>query len=197
MIIKKFIKGSLKNNNYLVIDEVSNEALLIDCTEACDDIIDYINNIGVRLKYILLTHAHFDHILGVDYFKKKTGAEVFLHKKDLVLLKMLNSFITEVTIPTIDVMFDDDVELFLGNKKIEIIHTPGHSEGSVCFLIEKFLFSGDTMFYGTYGRVDLPFGNLEKMKNSLKKLFVLDDDIKVYPGHGRETFVGYEKKSYL
>ncbi len=196
MIIKRFIKNPLQNNNYVIIDEDSSEAVLIDCSEPTDDIMDYIKEQGATLKYILLTHAHFDHILGVNYYREKFGVPVFLHKDDVPLLGQLSQYVAGAESVAVDKFFGDDAEFELGNKKIKVIHTAGHTEGSVCFLIDNILFSGDTLFYGTYGRVDLPFGDEQKMVESLKKLFTLFDDIVVYPGHGESTTVGKEKVRY-
>lgn len=196
MIIKRFIKDPLQNNNYVIIDEASSEAVLIDCSEPTDDIVDYIREQGVTLKYILLTHAHFDHILGVNYYRWKFGVPVFLHKDDFPLLGQLSQYVAGAEDVLVDKLFDDDAEFELGNKKIKVIHTAGHTEGGVCYLIDNILFSGDTLFYGTYGRVDLPFGDEKKMVESLKRLFTLSDDIVVYPGHGESTTVGNEKNRY-
>ena len=196
MIVKRFIRNPLQNNNYVIIDEESREAVLIDCSEPADDIMDYIKEQGAELKYILLTHAHFDHILGVNYFREKYAIPVFLHKDDSALLEQLSQYVAGAESVSVDKLFDDDAEFSIGNEKIKVIHTPGHTEGGVCYLIDNMLFSGDTLFYGTYGRVDLPFGDEKKMFESLKKLFVLSDDIVVYPGHGRDTTIGAEKVRY-
>ncbi|MGN0929747.1 MAG: MBL fold metallo-hydrolase [Alphaproteobacteria bacterium] len=196
MIVKRFIKGPLQNNNYVIIDEDSCEAVLIDCSEPSDDIMDYIKEQGATLKYILLTHAHFDHILGVNYYRRKYGVSVFLHKDDISLLQQLSQYVAGAEDVVVDKLFDDDAEFDFGGKKIKVIHTAGHTEGSVCFLIDNVLFSGDTLFYGTYGRTDLPFGDERKMWSSLKRLFTLGDDIVVYAGHGEKTLIGSEKIRY-
>ena len=196
MIVKQFVKGPLQNNNYVIIDEESREAVLIDCSEPTDDIADYIKEQGAELKYILLTHAHFDHILGVNYYRRKFGVSVFLHKDDLPLLGQLSQYVAGAESVSVDKLFDDDTEFSLGNEKIKVIHTAGHTEGSVCFLIGDTLFSGDTLFYGTYGRTDFPRGSDMKMAESLRRLFLLDDNMVVYPGHGESTTIGKEKVRY-
>ncbi|MBD5405433.1 MBL fold metallo-hydrolase [bacterium] len=197
MIIKKFIKnGPLQNNNYVIIDEESREAVLIDCSEPTDDIMDYIKEQGADLKYILLTHVHPDHIQGVNYYRKKYGVSVFLHKDDFPLLSQLGQYFAGAESVSVDKLFDDDAEFSIGNEKIKVIHTPGHTEGSVCYLIDNMLFSGDTLFYETHGRTDLPFSDDAKMRSSLKKLFTLDDNIVVYPGHRKDTTIGAEKVRY-
>ena len=171
--------------------------MLIDCSEPSDDIIDYINQFGAKLKYILLTHAHFDHILGVDYVKEKTNALVCLHQDDKDVLNAITMFVEGVKPPEVDVLFDDEKSFYLGNIEIKILHTAGHSRGSVCYLIEDNLFSGDTLFYGTYGRTDLPTGNSHDMFKSLERIFMLSDNIKVYAGHGMDTSIGQERKRYI
>lgn len=197
MIVKKFIKNPLNNNNYVVIDEVSKEALLVDCSEPCDDIIDYINNYGAKLKYILLTHAHFDHILGVEYVREKTKALSCLYQDDKDVLDSVSMFVDGAKPPVIDIFFDDAKSFYLGDIEIKVLHTSGHSKGSVCYLIKDYLFSGDTLFYGTYGRTDLPTGSNQEMFKSLQKIFLLPDDVKVYPGHGKDTLIEKEKKHYI
>ena len=200
MIIQKFTKGPLGNNNYVVIDEESHEAVLIDCSDNFDDVLTFIQSHNATLKYILLTHGHFDHFIGIN--KSKTNAKSYLHNADKVLLDKINEFMDSVGLPhveapQIDVFFDKNTQLSLGKEKIEIIETPGHTPGGVCFLIKNHLFSGDTLFYRTYGRTDLMFSDTNQMLTSLKKLCnTLPDDIIVYPGHGKSTTVQQEKSFY-
>ena len=196
MIVKRFIKGPIQCNNYVIIDDVSKEAVLIDCSEPDDDIIDYVKKQGAVLKYILLTHAHFDHILGVNYYRKNFNVPVFLHHSDDNLLHQIGFYVDGAEEVEVDNLFSDDAEFKLGDNTIKVIRTAGHTEGSVCFLIGYMLFSGDTLFYGTYGRTDLPGGSDAKMMDSLRLLFTLDDNTAVYPGHGDTTSVGAEKVRY-
>ena len=195
MFIEKFVKNPIRNNNYLLIDEQSKEAVLIDCSEADDEIINYLSRNHLKLKYILLTHAHFDHVMGVEYFRKKLNVPVYLHKDDKELLNMLPMFVEGVKIPSVE-FFDEEANFYLAGEKIEIIKTAGHSKGSVCFKIANHLFSGDTMFCGTYGRTDLPFSSNDDMVDSLKRLLELSDDVIVYPGHGKSTFIRDERSIY-
>lgn len=196
MIIKRFEAGPLGANNYLLIDE--NEAVLIDCSEAKTDILDALNNIN--LKYILLTHGHFDHILGINEMRQKTNAKVYIHKNDIPRMQetsaIMQTFgISGIDVPKADEFINDGDILKFGNTEIKILHTPGHTEGCVCYLINNTLFSGDTLFKDSVGRCDLPGGNFSKMSDSIKNiLFKLDENTVVYPGHGPETTIGYEKK---
>jgi hydroxyacylglutathione hydrolase len=201
MILKQFVLGALENNNYLLIDDQSKQAALIDCTEFCEDIAKVLKEYDAELKYILLTHGHFDHILGVNDFKKKYNCRVLLHKDDKFLADTVKEFvkkfdIDDVEIQEIDEYIDDTQVLKLGRKKINIIHTPGHTKGGVCYLIRDKLFSGDTLFYESVGRTDLAGGDFDELKSSIEnKLFTLDENIKVYPGHGISSSIGHEKEN--
>ena len=190
MIIQRFVQGAYQANNYLITDEESGESVLIDCSDKIPEIDESVN-----LKYILLTHGHFDHVLGVNHY----DAPVLIHKKDVLQLKSTNAVLLMYGLPTgetprHDGFVKDGDELFIGNTKIKVIHTPGHTKGCVCYLIDGKLFSGDTLFLETVGRTDLPGGNFKKLENSVKNiLFQLDDSTVVYPGHGAETTIGHEK----
>lgn len=203
MIIKKFTLGPIENNNYLLIEDGVNgnkEAVLIDCTQESAEIENALKESGAKLKYILLTHGHFDHVLGVNAFKAKyPECKVLAHEDDKLLLASIKEFAVQFGLPKaevqqIDEYIQDGDIIEFADKEIKVIHTPGHTRGCVCYLICDDLFSGDTLFYESVGRTDLPGGNYEQIKSSIKeKLFVLDDNIKVYPGHGWETTIGHEK----
>lgn len=201
MIIKEYTLGPIGANNYLVIDEVSKEAVLIDCSEKNQQILDDIKDLGAKVKYILLTHGHFDHVMGVNEMKKELGAKVFIHKNDVSQMHMTKSIIATFGIdldenPDYDEFLDENSDLSIGDIKIKVIPTPGHTEGGVCYLIDGNLFSGDTLFKHYVGRTDLPGGSFEKLKDSIKEvLFKLDDEVKVFPGHEMSTTIGYEKKN--
>ncbi len=202
MIVQKFSKGPLGNNNYVVIDEKSHEAIIIDCTQNPQDMLDYIKSQNANLKYILLTHAHFDHILGLNEFPDKIIQKAYMHKDDKFLLDNINDFMDfisfpHVIAPKIKNFFDEKSDFFLGENKIQIISTPGHTPGCVCFLIQNNLFSGDTLFCKSHGRTDMPKSSEKDMYNSLKKLFSsLPDQTLVFPGHGPATTIEKEKVLY-
>ncbi len=200
MILKEYISGPIEANNYLLVDEETKEGALIDCSEMKQEIVDDANALGANIKYILLTHGHFDHVLGVNEMKKALGAKVYIHKSDVFMLENINQIMSlfgmnqKVEPPEYDELVEDGQELPLGNTKIKILHTPGHSEGGVCYLVDDKLFSGDTLFRESVGRTDLYGGNFKTLLNSVKGvLFNLDDDINVYPGHGPSSTIGHEK----
>lgn len=201
MIVKTYIAGPIQANNYLVIDEESKEAVLIDCSERKQEIIDEVKNNGLKVKYILLTHGHFDHVLGVNDMQKELDAPAYVKKEDLSQIESTSSimaaFGVQVAVnPSVTHFITPDVEFTIGNKTIKVINTPGHTEGGVCYLIDGKLFSGDTLFCESVGRTDLMGGNFKKLHNSVVNvLFKLDDNTTVYPGHGPSTTIGYEKKN--
>lgn len=200
MIIKRFIAGRLENNIYLVADEKSSEAVLIDATQDLPEIQKAVKDLGVKVKYILLTHGHFDHIFGLNSLKKSLNAPAVICKDDLVISDNINEFtrlfgLPDSVPPKYDMYIKDGDEILLGSYKIKVIHTPGHTEGGVCYLVDGKLFSGDTLFRGSVGRTDLFGGNFGKLSDSIKnKLFKLDDKTEVFPGHGDMTTIGFEKK---
>lgn len=199
MIIKTYEAGPFDANNYLVIDEETKEAVLIDCSEDLQEIVNEVKTQGANVKYILITHGHFDHILGINNMKQVLNAEAIVPAEDLILIENVNQharfFGQEVIdIPSHDKTYNEEKNLTLGNNKIEIIQTPGHTEGGVSILIGNNLFSGDTLFKGSFGRTDLYGGSTRKLVNSIANvLFHLPENTVVYPGHGPSTNIGYEK----
>lgn len=201
MIIKTYEAGPFDANNYLVIDEETKEAVLIDCSEDLHEIVNEVKTQGANVKYILITHGHFDHILGINNMKQVLNAEAIVPAEDLILIENVNQharfFGQEIIdIPSHDKTYGEEKNLTLGNNKIEIIHTPGHTEGGVSILIGNNLFSGDTLFKDSFGRTDLYGGSTRKLVNSIVNvLFELPENTVVYPGHGPSTNIGYEKKN--
>lgn len=202
MIIKQFVVGFLEVNNYLLIDEKTKEAVLIDCTEKNTHIDEALIEYDAKLKYVLLTHGHFDHVLGVNDFKKKYGCKVYIHKGDEPLLENIDKFMSgfgfgTTEVQKVDGFIDGGQNLTFGDDiKIRIIHTPGHSPGSVSYLVGDDLFSGDTIFYECVGRTDLFGGSFVQLKSSIEeKIFTLDENIKIHPGHGQPSTVGHEKEN--
>lgn len=201
MILKTYVEGPIDANNYLLIDEESKEAVLIDCSAPRPELIQEIKNMGIKLKYILLTHGHFDHILGVDKFTEEFGVDAYVSEDDIMQVKATPQMIQMFTGLTVDVVKNvkkyvkDGDEFTIGNTKIKAISTPGHTEGGMCYLVDNYLFSGDTLFQHSVGRTDFPGGSFEKISKSIKeKLFLLPDEMEVYPGHGPKTSIGFEKK---
>ncbi|MEE3348638.1 MAG: MBL fold metallo-hydrolase [Candidatus Gastranaerophilaceae bacterium] len=200
MNITTYIAGPIDANNYLIYDESTRDAVLIDCSDYREDILNEVKQKGLNVKYILLTHGHFDHILGVNEMKKALNVKAGIAKADIILLEHTPEMCEMFGIPPeepqiADFTFDSDTKLSIGNNQIQILYTPGHTEGGVSYLIEDNLFCGDTLFKGSFGRTDLPGGDFKAIVNSIKNtLFKLDDNINVYPGHGESTTIGYEKK---
>lgn len=199
MIIKHFTAGGYETNNYLLVCEETLEAVLIDAGGNFGKTMKLIEENNANLKLILHTHGHFDHIGGDSAIQKVTEAKVFIHKEDEFFMQVLEQQLIlhgmpPVKPPEVNGFLEDGQEIEFGKIKLKVIHTPGHSPGGVCFLTGKSLFSGDTLFANSIGRHDLPRGSLEALINSIKnKLFTLDDDITVYPGHGSFTTIGHEK----
>lgn len=198
MIIKTFIEPPIDNNNYLLIDDIAKEAVLVDCSAVDDDIKKALDENGAQLKYILLTHGHFDHIAGI---RPDTDVQIVMNKNDLEILNQVNKYLPlfgmpEMTIPKIDIFVEDGDALKFGNYEIKVIHTPGHTPGGVCYLIDGKLFSGDTIFRESVGRCDLEGGNFDQIEDSIKnKIFTLPSETLIYPGHGRMTSVEWEKEN--
>lgn len=201
VIIKEFLKKPVQNNNYVVVDETTKEAILIDCSWPDDEIMDWVKQEGFNLKYILLTHGHFDHVLGVNYYKDKFDIDAYLYEKDEALLadavRYARHFNLSDAAPVRVQTFNTKTKFKVGKYEIKVILTPGHTQGGVCYLIDGNLFSGDTLFHGTYGRTDLAESDEAKMQESLQKLFEeLPDETPVYPGHGAATTISHERWLY-
>jgi glyoxylase-like metal-dependent hydrolase (beta-lactamase superfamily II) len=198
MIIKTFVAGFLENNMYLILDETSKKGVLVDATECLPEIVEAAKEYDIE--YIMLTHGHFDHIMGLNDLKEALNAKAVINENDIIVSENVNEFtklfnMPDCVPPKYELFVKDGDEIKSGNLIFKVITTPGHTEGGVCYLIDDKLFSGDTLFRGSVGRTDLFGGNFKKLSDSIKnKLFKLDDKIKVYPGHGPETTIEYEKQ---
>ncbi len=200
MIIKTFVEPPIDNNNYLIIDEKTKDAALIDCSSIDDRIDEEIEKQGANLKYILLTHGHFDHIAGIRPNRFKNNPQIVMHKADSDWLNNANQYLPmfgmpEITIPKVDVFVEDGDTIQLGSLEIKVLHTPGHTQGGVCYLVDGNLFSGDTIFREAVGRCDLEGGNFNQIVESIEdKIFTLPPETVIYPGHGNITSVEWEKE---
>lgn len=202
MELISFPNGIFGATTYLFWDKDTLDCAIVDCTCKPDEIKKIIKDKKLNLKYILITHGHFDHVYCVGKMKNYfPDALIFMHKDDLPLLNQVAeqcfmAGVDEIKAPCIDGLLDENSKnIKLGNKEIKIIHTPGHSKGGVCYLVDDILFSGDTLFQLSIGRCDLFGGDIKEIEKSIKdKLFKLDENITVCPGHGDKTSISYERK---
>lgn len=192
-------------NCYIILDEGSKELMVIDPAGDINKILNMINILNGNLKYIYLTHCHADHIAGVNELKNKCGGKILIHRFDAEGLNNqeinLAPYIGMEKIELeADSRIDDQDLIHLGNIEFKVIHTPGHTKGGTSLYCQKAkcLFSGDTIFRGTWGRTDLPTSSIQDIMNSIiNKILVLPDDTIIYPGHGLSTKVLDEKPIYL
>lgn len=187
-------------NCYLVYDEETLCGALIDAGRGFKEISAKAEELGIRIEKVLLTHGHFDHIMDVGKWRS-AGAKIYIHSLDAALLESggaPDGFFGGA--PRFksgaDGYLSDGEEISVGSAKLKVVHTPGHTPGSVCYLTNGALFSGDTLFHDSFGRVDFPGGSARDMRESLKKLFSLPDKdlLTVYPGHEETTNLGYESE---
>lgn len=189
-------KGLIDSNIYIAGD--NGEAAVIDCGVDAKKIYMTADTNNLKIKYIILTHCHFDHVYYTDALKELTGAKVVIHKNDAANLDNSDSTFMKrmglaVHVSDPEVVVDDGDEISIGGHSFKFIHTPGHTSGSMCIMVDNMLFSGDTLFKMSMGRTDLGDGNDEDMHKSLTKLATLPDDTKVFPGHGEDSTIKYEK----
>lgn len=201
MILQKLCVGELSTNCYILGDEKTNEGVVIDPGGDFDLIDENIEKLNLKIKYIILTHGHIDHIKALVPLKKKTKAKVLIHKEDLPILSdptyNLSQFIGEdSSFSEPDLLLKDGDTIEFGKVKLLVLHTPGHTPGSISLYTDNLLFTGDTLFCEGMGRTDLPGASYEKLFSSIKqKLFTKPDDTEVFPGHGPSTTIGWEKKN--
>lgn len=194
--------GPLQCNCSVIGDEATSEAMVIDPGDDIDDVLALVHKHGLRVKQIVITHGHIDHVGGAMKLRALTGAPILLNQNDYALLKMLDAQAAWVGMASPGkVEIDHSVEaadtLTAGSLAANVVHTPGHTEGSIClyFPAEKTLIAGDTLFAGSIGRTDLPGGSLRKIIHSLReKLLTLPDETVVVPGHGPVTTIGQERE---
>lgn len=203
MNIETLVVGPIETNCYIVSDPVSREAVIIDAGDDAEEILAYVEQNQLQVKYLLNTHGHFDHIQANDTIREKTGAQLATHADDVELLISpekvsagMMSVIHGCREPEL-ILHNGDTIAF-GPYQLRVLYTPGHSKGGCCFyeLQEKVCFTGDTLFRGSIGRTDLYGGNYAVLLKSVReRLQVVADDATIYPGHGPESTMAFERRA--
>jgi len=194
MLVETFTVGMLSTNCYVASSQETKEAIIIDpgldLSSEAEPILDYIAAKKLNLKFIVNTHGHDDHIKGDAFFQQKFNVPICIHILDEHFIEDLEkgSF-------SPNLLLKDGSLIEVGNETLKVLHTPGHTPGSICLVGEKLVFTGDTLFAGGIGRTDFPGGSMSEMRASLKKLMDLPLNLLVYPGHGETSIIVEEKKS--
>ena len=203
MKIAKFILGSMQTNCYFIIDEESKSCIVVDPADDIDVIMKKLSDKGLTCEKIILTHGHFDHMMALEELRARTSAPLYLHEADNELLqdpdKSLMAFYAGIHTPCkpADIALKDADTIDFHGNTIKVMHTPGHTKGSCCFLIDEHMICGDTLFRGNIGRYDFYGGDYTTMLSSLEKIKALETDYRIYPGHGPSSHLSYEKEYNL
>jgi hydroxyacylglutathione hydrolase len=193
MLVETFTVGMLSTNCYVASCPDTKEAIVIDpgldFSSEAQPIYDYIEEARLKVKFIVNTHGHSDHVKGDAVFQEKYNVPICIHSLDAHFVESIGN----AKFPTI--VLDEGSFLQCGGEVLKVIHTPGHTPGSICLVGERLVFTGDTLFAGGIGRTDFPGGSMSDMGLSLQKLTILPDYLLVYPGHGETTMIGEEKRT--
>ncbi len=198
--VHTLVVGRLQTNCYIL--QSDSTALVVDPGDEPERILRFLTDISVKPGGIIATHTHFDHVLGVDSIRDKFEIPFLIHHDDLSMLESMQSRVHQILgfsvppPPKVDRFLKDGESIAFGEDRVKVIHTPGHSPGSISLAGQGFVLTGDALFNQSIGRTDLPGGDLDTLLRSItKRLFTLDDDTIVYPGHGQETSIGDEKQA--
>jgi len=196
--VHTLVVGRLQTNCYIL--QSDSTALVVDPGDEPERILRFLTDIAVKPSRIIATHTHFDHVLGVDSIRDKFQIPFLIHHDDLSMLESMQSRVRQIMDfsvpppPKVDQFLRDGESIAFGEDRVKVIHTPGHSPGSISLVGPGFVLTGDALFNQSIGRTDLPGGDLDTLVRSItERLFTLDDDTIVYPGHGPETSIGDEK----
>ncbi|MBQ7500438.1 MAG: MBL fold metallo-hydrolase [Clostridia bacterium] len=200
--IQKMTLGSFMTNVYFIIDEASRDCFIVDPADRCDLILEKVRSQGLAVKGILLTHAHFDHIMALEELREATGAPVMLCEQENALLcnsddNLLNSYGDGSSCRPGDRLLREGDAVRLGDTDIKVMLLPGHTPGSCAYIFDGNMISGDTIFREGIGRYDFPGGDYAKLRASLSRIAALDADYRIYPGHGPSTTLNYEKQNNI
>ena len=194
MLIKDFQVGQLQTNCYIVTDENTLNCVVIDPGAESNVMLNYIEENGLHLKYIFITHGHFDHTTAAEEMQKASGAPIYINEKDSSRTGSTEHYCFNIT-DDMDVRhYAEGDSIELDSLHFDVIETPGHSPGSVCLIIENAMFCGDTLFRDSCGRTDLQGGSMRTLMRSLKRLYELEGDYEVYPGHADSTTLERERR---
>jgi len=201
-IVRGIVVGVYQENCWVIGNRRTGEAICIDPGDEPEEILAMAKDMGVSIKLIANSHAHIDHILGVGGVQAATGSKFLMHRGELAIARSTSRNSAMLTgrevpdPPSPDQFLDDGDEIDVAGVKLKVIHTPGHTPGSLCYYTEGMLFSGDTLFFGSIGRTDLAGGDYrQEMASIVDKLLLLPDDTVVLPGHMRETRIGIERQA--
>lgn len=197
MIIESIVTGSFMENAWILGDEESKHAIIFDPGDNVSNIIGKLDELGLTPVFILNTHAHPDHLGAAAELQKRFDLPFAIHEDELPTFNSAKDTaqflgLLNFQLPELTTFLSDGQVLEINNLHLQVLHTPGHTPGSICFLTGKHLFSGDTLFQGSVGRTDLPGGSMKQLGNSLKRLSRLPEDTRVYPGHGEITSIKKE-----
>lgn len=200
MLTQTFVSGPFETNTYLLGCEASGNAVIIDPAEPENAIADYLTDHQLHLTHILLTHGHLDHIGGVAWLQRKYQAQIWMHAAELSILQSAPEFALFLNLPAPEIFptpnfINEGDVICAGTLQLRVVHTPGHTPGSVCFICNDQAWVGDTLFAESIGRTDLPGGDYAQIIRSIRqKLLTLPENMVIYPGHGPASSIGVEKK---